>query len=173
MIRPLIPDDFELFYNIRLQALQTDPEAFTSTAADWQQRPRPDIEKRFRQSTTSPDQFILGAFVDDEIAGMLGFQRFAGPKIRHKGFIWGVFLAPEARGQGLGREMLEFALRMAKGMTDLEIVQISVMAQNIAARTLYESSGFTTYGIEKSAVMEGERRLDEHHMQLFLTATEG
>lgn len=171
MIRPLIPDDFELFYQIRLYALQSDPQAFVSMAEEWVQRPRPETEKRFRTSTTNADEFILGAFLNDEIVGMVGFQRYQSRKIQHKGFLWGMFIAPEARGRGLGGELFDFALRMAGGYVPdgLRVLTLSVITTQTVAYRLYESRGFVTYGVEKAAVQTDNGQLyDEAHLQRML-----
>lgn len=168
MIRPLVPEDIESFYAIRTQALTTNPEAFQTTLAEHQQTSMPEIEKRFRGTLADPQAFILGAFVNDTIAGMMGFQRYHRTTIRHKGIIWGVYIAPENRGQGLGGEMLDFAIRMARGMVGLQQIQLSVVSTNEAAVKLYLSRGFEQFGYEKLSMIRDNQPLDEIHMQLFL-----
>lgn len=169
MIRPLVPDDLERFYAVRTQALTTNPEAFQTTLAEHQQTSMPEIEKRFRGTLADPQAFMLGAFVDDDMVGMMGFQRYHRTTIRHKSIIWGVYIAPTYRGQGLGGEMLDFAIRMARGMDGLQQIQLTVVSSNAAAVHLYQSRGFEQFGYEKAAMMVDNRPIDEIHMQLFLT----
>lgn len=168
MIRPLVPEDVEPFFALRLRGFQTDPDAFETTAEEWQNRPLPEIEKRLRQSLISPDEFILGAFAQEQMVGVMGFQRYQRAKIRHKGFFWGVYVAPEQRQKGLGGAMLEFAIRQARGITELRQIQLSVAAENRAAYHLYLSRGFVEYGLEKEAYFYNGHTVDERLMQLFL-----
>lgn len=168
MIRPLVPDDADDFYRLRGHALKTDPEAFQTTLEEFQQTSRPEIEKRFRGTLADPKAFILGAFADDKMVGMMGLQQYSRSRIQHKGFIWGVYIAPDYRQRGLGGEILDFALRMARGMAGLEQVQVTYVANNDAAGQLYQSRRFVQFGHEQAAMIVNKRPVDEIHAQLFL-----
>ena len=43
---------------------------------------------------------------DGILAGMMGFKREYGLKLRHKGCIWGVYVSPAHRGKGLASLLL-------------------------------------------------------------------
>ena len=53
-----------------------------------------------------------------------------------------LYVAPERRGEGLGRELLEAAMELARasGATHIDL---GTSEGDVAARGLYESSGFT------------------------------
>ncbi len=51
-----------------------------------------------------------------------------------------LFLAPEARGQGLGRQLLEY------GIQTFGVPQLGVNEQNPQARGFYEHMGFAVCG---------------------------
>ena len=51
-----------------------------------------------------------------------------------------LFLAPEARGQGLGRQLLEF------GIQTFGVCQLGMNEQNPQARGFYEQMGFAVCG---------------------------
>jgi len=44
----------------------------------------------------------VGSFKDGLLIGMIGFVREQRNKLRHKGNIWGMYVVPEARGEGIG-----------------------------------------------------------------------
>ncbi|HKB49055.1 MAG TPA: GNAT family N-acetyltransferase, partial [Ktedonobacterales bacterium] len=123
-----------------------------------------------RAAIASPDDRILGAFAgerNNELVGMVGFKRESGAKNRHRGYIWGMYTAPEARGQGIGRALIEAALAHARTLPGLEQVNLSVVTSNAAARALYRSLGFEVYGLERRALkLPNGTYLDEEHMVL-------
>lgn len=163
MIRPLTESDVAAYRALRLRALMEEPEAFGASPEAFAGQPLAEIAKQ--RLAPSDDAFILGAWTPD-LVGMVGFFRHSGPKARHKGMIWGVYVAPEARGQGIGRALITETLARAAAMPGLELVQLNVVTTNAAARGLYLALGFTTYGIERHAFKLGDRYVDEELMAL-------
>ena len=97
---------------------------------------------------------------------MAGFARQQGRKSAHKGLIWGMFVAPTVRGQGVGSALVEVALKHAA--TIVEQVTLKVVTDNVVAIALYEAMGFRTYGIEPKAFKVGNGYADELLMVRFL-----
>jgi ribosomal protein S18 acetylase RimI-like enzyme len=112
------------------------------------------------------DAFVVGSFQDGRLIGMAGFYREQGPKSRHKGRIWGVYVTPEKRAAGIGRKMMQAILDRIKGIDGLDQVLLSVAATQIFAIHLYRSLGFETYGKEPRALRIGDRFIDEEYMLL-------
>ena len=65
---------------------------------------------------------------------------------------------PEARHQGLGRDLLRAAMRKA-AKTDARAMFLEVAEDNIAARRLYASQGFTEVGRRKRYYANGDDAL--------------
>ena len=64
------------------------------------------------------------------------------------------------------------AIERAKTVPGLEIILLTVSVNQLAPRTLYESSGFRSIGIEPQGLKIGDEHLDEEHMVLaFLKKT--
>ena len=63
-----------------------------------------------------------------------------------------LYVAPARRGQGLGRALMEAALREARGR-GAGTMDIGVDEPDLAARRLYESLGFTNRAGEDGPVM--------------------
>jgi ribosomal protein S18 acetylase RimI-like enzyme len=55
-----------------------------------------------------------------------------------------------------------------RAQPELEQITLAVVTTNEAARSLYRSLGFATYGVEPRALKVGERYLDEDLMTLSL-----
>ncbi len=99
---------------------------------------------------------------------MAGFDRERGRKTCHKGRIWGVYLAPEKRGEGLGQGLLERLLERAHRIEGVEQISLSVTATQSAAIHLYRSLGFQSFGREPRALRISGRFIDEEYMVLRL-----
>lgn len=163
-IRVLQEADAQAFWQLRLRGLKEDAAAFGASYGDSVNASHEDICKRLVQTD---DTFVLGAF-NPQPCGMLGFFRRQGERVRHKGSIWGVYVAPEARGIGLARRLMIEAIESAKKMPDLEEVLLTVSTTQDAAIKLYLSLGFKEYGHEVKALKQGDIYIDEKAMFLRL-----
>lgn len=84
--------------------------------------------------------------------------------MKHRGTLWGVYVAPQVRGAGLGRRVVEQVLAHAR--TRVMQVHLSVTVGNAAALALYQGLGFELYGTEPRALKVDGRFLDEYLMLL-------
>lgn len=163
-IRVLTTDDVEAYWHCRLEALERDPDAFSSSVEDHLKLTRDEILRRL---TGDPaNNFVLGVFADGKLMGTAGFARETQPKSRHKGRIWGVYLNADLRGKGIGRKLLQMVLNRAGEVEGVEQILISVTTTQAAAIALYRSLGFVSWGKESRALKVGERYIDEEYMVL-------
>lgn len=132
-IRPFHSSDFpailEIYALSKLDELQFEGRAFALVPLD-QDAPR---LARFRAS----DVYVC------ESDGILGFAACVGSNISF------LYVRPSARGQGVGKRLLEFLLQRLPPPVNLNVVQ-----SNLPAKSLYQQYGFQVVG-EVQAVYAG------------------
>ena len=164
-LRPARDTDAPAFRELRLEALQKHPEAFSSdyatnftfTTTFWEQRLR-DIE-----------QFgsLFFAVHEGDLVGMCGIKRESSPKLQHTATIWGVYVKEEFRGLGITEGLIArcTAWALEKGV---KVVKLAVVNTNTRAIKTYTRCGFTVYGVEPMAICIGDTMYDEMLMALMI-----
>jgi RimJ/RimL family protein N-acetyltransferase len=158
IIRILTADDAAAYQALRLRGLRESPAAFGSTYESEADTPLEQIAARLARGA-GRENVMFGAFDEDggELVGLAGLGRQTGRKTRHRAGVWGMYVAPEARGRGVGRELMEALIAHARTLDGVERLTLGVEAGNEAARALYHSLGFVTYGTEPQAYkLDGE-----------------
>ena len=119
-------------------------------------------------TTGRPDSFTLGAFVGTELAGVGSFERDGKnrEKLRHKGILFRVYVAPEFRGRGIAGSICREIISRARQLPNMDAITLTVIGGNAAAKRIYESLGFVTYGSEPAAIKWNAEYFDEDLMRL-------
>ena len=168
MIRPLDAADAAAFQALRLRGLRESPAAFGSTYEEEAGVPLNEIAARLAPGAGGED-VVFGVFADgDVLVGVAGLRREGHRKARHRARVWGMYVAPEARGRGLGRALLEAVIAHARTLTGVERLTLSVVPDNQAARSLYLRLGFVSFGVEPQAYRLDGEYWDSEHMALVI-----
>jgi ribosomal protein S18 acetylase RimI-like enzyme len=80
-----------------------------------------------------------------------------------------MYLHEAWRGQGLGRQLIEFALSCAKQRRGVEVVTLTVTEGNGPAIALYQATGFRSFGLEPMAMRTPTGYKAKVHMWLALS----
>ena len=154
MIRRLTEADAVAFRNLRLQGLGEKPDAFGSSYQEEAAKPLAFFAQRAQGSA---DAHLYGAWHGEQLVGITSLVRETQTKTRHKANIYSVYVAPQARGQGIARRLMAAVSELAATMSGLSHLYLTVTEHNLPAMRLYQSLGFEAYGVEPAAL-----RIDQH-----------
>jgi ribosomal protein S18 acetylase RimI-like enzyme len=163
-VRVLGSADAAAFRALRLQALAEDRANFASIYEDERDTPLSVVAQRM---VAAPDRAIVGAFDGPTLVGLAAWHREEIDGLEHQGFVWGVFVSPSHRGQGLARLLLNRVIDLARRAQGIKELTLVAYADNGHALALYESLGFVTHGRQPNG-SGADSRPDDLHMRLRL-----
>lgn len=162
-VRRLTPADAPAYRAARLAALQADPAAFLTNATEFAVHSEAALAARLAPDAAG---VTLGAFVDGQLLGLLTLVREVAPPVAHRVNVYGVSVAPQARGQGLGEALVRAGVALARSWAGVTSLHLAVMDAQDAARRLYERCGFRVWGTQPDAVRRDGRVHAEHWLVL-------
>ena len=110
--------------DLMLEAYERHPEAFTSSPSEYVDSPMTRWVDRLPPGD-NPHSLVLGAFDDaGRLVGVAGLSVEDKIKARHKGTLFGMYVVPAARAQGLGAQLVQGVLEFlaARGYPDAKAV---------------------------------------------------
>ncbi len=161
-IRRLDENDVAAYHALRQRGLADHPEAFTSSAEE-EAAAMDKVAKRLASDANAPD-IVLGAFDGDRLVGVVGMSVDPRIKARHRGHVYGMYVADESTKRGVGAKLVDALVAHARDCDALDALVLTVTAGNEGAQRLYERAGFTSFGLEPGAVRVGGRSYDKVHM---------
>ena len=166
LIRKLAQEDALLYQAIRMESLRESPLSFASSPEEDTAR---DLMEVANILAPSEDAFVLGVQSGAALVGIAGVFRQSPMKHGHKAFMWGVYIQPSCRGEGLGERLVMSAIEQAELMPGIEALCTSVYLTAPAARALYARTGFSSWGIEPRSARIGGQHVDEEHFVHFFS----
>jgi len=153
---------------LRREALSAEPTAFGASPEDCAFRELAAVEAHLG----NPDRAVFAIANPDQLerlVAMAGIIRETRKKLQHRSSIWGVYVCPSYRGRGFGRAVVEACVHHARTWAGVDSVALSVSGEGTAARALYESLGFITWGTEPDSLRVDGSSVSQHHMLLKLS----
>ena len=161
--------DVGRYHALRQRGLIEHPEAFTSSAEE--EAASPDkVAKRLSPDARAPHDVVLGAFDGDALVGVVGMSVDPRAKVRHRGHVFGMYVAGEAARTGVGTQLLDALVAHARACEGVDSLVLTVTSVNEGARRLYERAGFVAFGCEPGAVRVAGKPYDKLHMIRWLAA---
>lgn len=160
-IKRLEPTDGGIYRALMLRAYSEHETAFTSSfeerapkAVDW-----------WSKRLSDPTSITLGAFdVGEALIGTVRLEAYQRQRERHKIALTAMYVMKDYAGKGVGRRLVDEALSESRRMNGVELMNLTVTADNLPAVRLYSKAGFQSYGREIRAVKVPGAYLDKLHM---------
>lgn len=150
---------------IRLESLQNSPESFASS---YEEEKDFSVEE-FLYKFQSDESYTYGAFDDEKLVGVITLYKDQLYKLSHRGHLGAMYVSPSKRGLGLGKKLMEVAIKKAQSIQRLEQIYLAVVSTNDSAKKLYHSLGFEVFGTEKKGLkLDNDTYYDVDFMILFL-----
>ena len=142
------------YKTLRLRALKTEPQAFTSPYEKEAVYPDDKWQQRLKDAE-SGKTWMFFARLNGKLVGMIGGYRNEEDVQNHRVQIWGVYVDPEARRKGIAKSLIEKILGEFKKQSDIVIARTKVNIDQEPAKKLYEKSGFKVTGTESLVLGDG------------------
>jgi ribosomal protein S18 acetylase RimI-like enzyme len=156
------PLDWRDLRAIRLEALRSEPAAFSSSYEetlawsdeDWRRRLENDHRLHLLARAQSRPIGIVGGYLGSDE----GAQSVA--------VVFGMYVNENHRGKGIGRLLLTSLIDRLSSFPQITTIRLGVTETQDPARTLYESVGFRVVGKEEQSIVVDDRHYDELIMEL-------
>lgn len=162
-LRPWRAGDVEFFHELR-----NDLETQLALLA----LPRPntmDVVQKWLSDRAAAEDGVFFVIAEAAKQSPLGFIELRSIQRMHSWALLGVCLAPQARGQGAGREALQLMEQYASQVQGLRKIVLQVLASNTAAVSLYQRAGYRLVGVHAEHFCSHNRRHDVNIMEKLLT----
>ena len=153
------------YRELMLEAYEHHPDAFMSSTAERAALPLSWWQKRLDDNPDAKER-VFGAVSNEngQLLGVAGLSLDTRDKAAHKATLFGMYVRRNARGHGLGAQLVQAVLAEARRHSQLRVVQLTVTQGNAAAQHLYTAQGFQVFGIEPMAMRLGTEFLAKVHM---------
>ncbi|GAB3790298.1 GNAT family N-acetyltransferase [Dyella agri] len=169
-IRLLDRHDAAAYQALRLQALRDSPHVFSASHDDEAGRSIDEVATRIAPAADG-SVCMFGLFEEDALAGFVALIHPQRKKLRHGAELAGMYVAPACRRRGLGAALLHAVIAHTRSIDGVRQLGLGVNATNAAAKALYRSAGFVSWGVQPRALQVDGAFFDEEHMLLPLDAT--
>ena len=157
-IKRLIPDQWKILKQVRLEALEDTPDAFGSTLEKASQYDESDWQKGLRRDDCITYVALLN---EDSPIGLI-----VGAPYDEKAGLYAMWVNPRYRKKGVGSCLVDAVIEWAResGFSD---ILLDVADDNVSAIALYKSKGFIPTGI-KGTLPAPREHITEHQRILSL-----
>jgi GNAT superfamily N-acetyltransferase len=165
-VSTLDPSNVPAYRELMLEAYELAADAFTTTAAERQAEPESWWVKRIGSAAGLATSF--GAWEERRLVGTVAVEYSAKPKTRHSALVLGMYVTASHRARGVGRSLMQAAIAAASARPEVLVLTLTLTEGNEPALRLYQSLGFSIWGIEPLAIRSNSGIKGKVHMALVL-----
>jgi len=158
VIRILQAADAREFRDLRLAGLRESPASFGASLEDEVALTVAEVAQRIAPTEYS---FVLGAFAGGSLAGCIGWYRDKARKMAHKSHVWGMYVAPDYRNQGIAQALVAEVITRTEHAPGVIQIELFVSRENVRAARLYEAAGFERVAVLPRSLCVDGRYIDD------------
>jgi ribosomal protein S18 acetylase RimI-like enzyme len=152
-IQRLDPTSWRDYKLLRLEALATDPQAFEASYDELRAKPDTYWMERLQDVAEGGGSWLLFATRGQRPVGMIGASV---TEEQHIANISAVFVAEEARGWGVGTNLMSAMLREVRQDRSIQRLRLYVNASQKTAVHLYDRFGFLIVDFDRARYGDGQ-----------------
>jgi ribosomal protein S18 acetylase RimI-like enzyme len=157
----LLPEEWQLYKQLRLEALLMEPQAFASQYENTVKKPDSDWQEGLAEVQVGEKNWLLFAKENDRLIGMIGAYQ---PETSDVVVIVALYVTKDKRGQGVAAALMEAILAEVGSKGIFRKAELAVNTDQISAIALYTHFGFK-FIEEKTGVMGNGNSCSEYMME--------
>ncbi len=134
--RKLLPNESNIYRQMRLESLREFPEAFYANYEEALHTEKLKLEINIEQQT--PDKFVMGAFVDAELIGMGVFIL----EENNSGGIYQMYVKEHFHRKNVGGGLITAIMNEAANNLNVKEIHLEITTKNKKAYNFYSKLGF-------------------------------
>lgn len=154
------------YKNLRLEALQKEPQAFGSSYEDQKNFPDEEWQNRLGDYKKSDGNWMIFALNEDQLVGMLGAFQTDEDRKNNSAQIIAVYVNDAFRGKGIAKMLMQTQFEILKKQ-HVQKALLYVNPLQDAAFQFYKNLGFTIISQENKKLGDGNF-YDEYLMEKVL-----
>ena len=154
--------DYSSIKNLMLIALESDPTAFSVSFDEYNSKSDSWWRDYVGPFVYQDSHQMVLVYDEDQLVGFSGLVFDNRERKSHVGSVVWFFVDETYRGKGIGKELLQHVIQLAK---DHEIEKLSLMVnenQSIALQI------YKKYGFEEAGKLKKEIKIDGKHYDIFI-----
>lgn len=152
-IRQLTGSDAQIYRDLRLKALTTDPDSYISTFEKESKKSLSDFSWELRSSLKPSIEGYYGVFDKGELLAYLQISKTGLTKQEHIIFLYNLYVDSNYRRQKIGSLLVNYIIEQIKEKDkQIEQILLAYNGKNISAGKLYQSLGFKKFAIQKNTI---------------------
>jgi ribosomal protein S18 acetylase RimI-like enzyme len=167
-IEKAYPTDFNDIKELMLQALQTDPFAFSTDHSEYANNSGAWWKNYLYPYLAEHEAVLFKAVYQSKIVGIIGVIFNRGNRRKHIASIVWFYTNKDFRGQGVGKLLLDRSFKEISINTHIKKVNLIVNSTQSNAVKMYSNAGFAIVGTLIKELYIENKYIDEYVMENYL-----
>lgn len=152
---------------LRIKALKSDPQAFSSDISKVLEQKDEEWQEMLKKNINGGDMTIF-AEIEGKLVGMGRVIFYSKDRFKHNVELQALFVDPEFRGYGIGELLLTKRIELVSEIDNIKNILCTIYGSQTASIELHKKYGFEIVGKTVDFVNLNEKYFDMLHLQKIL-----